>query len=390
MKKFNLKVLIALSAGHMVTDIYQGALPAILPFLKDRLSLSFAMSGVILMVANFTSSVLQPIFGLFSDRKDRTFLLPLGVLSAGIGFSVLSFSSEYATILALVVLSGLGIAAYHPEGYKTAHFFTGNRSVTGMAVFSVGGNLGFSIGPILAIYTIQYLGFTSLPLMVFPAFLFTIFIIFFRQAIVIPAEARSVQQQGAGETAKGAFLGLVILITIVIMRTWTQIGIVTYIPFYYIDYLKGSPLHAGNLVFVFLVCGAIGTLIGAPFADRWGHLRFLRLTMFLATIVYPLTFIPAVKDSFLIFPVLGFQGMLLIATFSVTIVMAQKLLPRKLGIASGLMVGFAIGTGGIGATLLGIIADNLGVQMALESIMIFPFIGFLFTLLLRYRQSEAS
>jgi FSR family fosmidomycin resistance protein-like MFS transporter len=147
--------------------------------------------------------------------------------------------------------------------------------------------------------------------------------------------------------------------------------------------MKGDALYAGKLVFVYLLCGAIGTMIGAPLADRWGHRRFLRLTMLFATATLPLMFF---VKGYMLFFVLGFQGMLLISTFAVTVVMAQKLLPARLGIASGLMVGFAIGTGGIGVTALGIVADNFGVPVALESIMVLPFIGLIFSLMLRYRE----
>lgn len=384
-KQLNFKVLLILSLGHLVVDIYQGALPATLPFLKEKLSLSYTMTGFILMMANFTSSVLQPLFGFYSDRKTKAVLLPIGLLAAGIGFSLLSMPANYFIVLFLVVISGLGIAAYHPEGYKTAHFFTGERSVTGMSIFSVGGNFGFSLGPLFAIYIIQYLGFSSLPLIVVPALLCTAVIFYYRKTIAIPRLAQADQQKTASKVPAGAYISLFLVIAIVVMRSWTQMGLLTYIPFYYINHLKGDPLYAGKLIFVYLVCGAAGTLIGAPFADRWGHKLFLRLSMFLATITLPLIFVPFVQNSYLIFIVLGIQGMLLISTFSVTIVMAQKLLPNRLGVASGLMVGLAIGTGGIGVTLLGLVADNFGVPVALESIMILPFIGFILSLVLRYK-----
>ena len=384
-KQFSLKVLLILSLGHLVIDIYQGALPATLPFLKEKLSLSYTMTGFILMMANFTSSVLQPLFGFYSDKKTKAVLLPIGLLSAGIGFSLLSISSNYIVVLFLVVISGLGIAAYHPEGYKTAHFFTGDKSVTGMSIFSVGGNLGFSLGPLLAIYIIKYLGFSSLPVIVVPSLLCTAIILSYKTTIAIPRAAHAENQKDVSKTSLGAYVSLFVVIMIVVMRSWTQMGLLTYIPFYYINHLKGDPLFAGNLVFVYLACGAAGTLIGAPFADKWGHKRFLRLSMFLATITLPMIFIPFVQKTYLIFFVLGLQGMLLISTFSVTIVMAQKLLPNKLGVASGLMTGFAIGTGGIGVTLLGLVADNFGVPVALESIMILPLVGFILSLIVKYK-----
>ena len=385
MGRFNLKVLVILSLGHLVTDIYQGALPATLPFLKDKLGLTYTMTGVILMVANFTSSILQPLFGFYSDKKDKAALLPVGILAAGIGYALLALPSDYYLVLFLVVISGLGVAAYHPEGYKTAYFFTGERSVTGMSVFSVGGNLGLAIGPPMAIYVTQYLGFDALPVVIIPSLLCTALILTQKRTIAIPRLEHTAKQAEGTKTSMSSYVSLFLVVAIVIMRSWTQMGLLSYIPFYYINYLKGDPVFAGNLVFVFLACGAAGTLIGAPFADRWGHRFFIRLTMFLATVNLPLMFVPYIANSYLLFFVLGLEGMLLISTFSVTIVMAQRLLPNRLGVASGLMVGFAIGTGGIGVTLLGIVADNFGVPVALESIMVLPFIGFLLSLVVKYK-----
>jgi FSR family fosmidomycin resistance protein-like MFS transporter len=385
MRKFNLKVLLILSLGHLVVDIYQGALPAILPFLKEKLELSYAMTGMILMASSFTSSILQPVFGYISDKKAMAYLLPLGLLAAGVGFSLLPFSPYFVLILCLVTISGLGVASYHPEGYKTAHFFTGDKPATGMSFFSVGGNIGFSLGPILSMYIIDLYGFSSLPVIVVPSLLCAAVIVAYRKTIMMPV---AVHGKAAGrdvpKTSTVAYVSLGMVILIVVMRSWTQIGLMTYIPFYYIDYLKGDPLFAGKLVFVFLFCGAAGTLIGAPIADRFGHRFFVRISMLLSALTLPVMFVPAVEKSFLLFIVLGVQGMLLVSTFSVTIVMAQKLLPTKLGIASGLMVGFAIGTGGIGVTILGFVADHFGVPVALYSIAVLPFVGFLLSILLRY------
>jgi FSR family fosmidomycin resistance protein-like MFS transporter len=382
MQKFNLKVLLLLSAGHMTVDIYQGALPAILPFLKDSLTLSYTMTGFIMIVANFTSSILQPLFGLLSDKKEKAFLLPLGVFAAGIGYSLLSLPAHYFPVLVLVTISGLGVAAYHPEGYKTASFFTGSKPATGMSVFSVGGNLGFAIGPALAIWTISSFGFNRLPLVVIPALLFTAAIVFLRKAVVLPAAMENVRRRAENIKTKGAYMSLILTIAVVVMRSWIQIGIMAYIPFYFIDYLKGDPVYAAKLVSVFLLGGTVGTLAGAPLADRFGDRTLLRASMLLATLVFPLIFL--VKGSLLLFIVLFALGAILVSSFSVTVVMAQKLLPNNLGIASGLMTGFAIGAGGIGVTLLGLVADHFGVYTALKSIAILPVVGFIFSLVLRY------
>lgn len=382
-RKFNLQILLILSLGHTVTDIFQGALPTVLPFLKERLCLSYAMAGMILMAANITSSMIQPIFGFFSDKKKMALLLILGPIAAGLGFSHLAIPSGYFSVLMLVIVSGFGIASFHPEGYKTASFFTGARKATGMAVFSVGGNLGFALGPVIAVYLIMYLGLANLPLMsILPIAYGGVLMIFWKDITApLTAPARSAESKAGRRLKKKALISLSMVVAVVVIRTSIQMGLMSYIPFYYIDYLKGDPLYAGKLVFALLLGGAIGTLSGAPIADRWGHKRFVAASMLLSAFVLPLIFL--VQGSWL-FVVLGVLGLISISTFPVTIVMGQQLLPHHLGIASGLMVGFAIGAGGLWVTILGLIADRFGVPVALESIMILPVIGFFVSLAIHY------
>lgn len=383
-KTFDLKILLLLSLGHMVTDIYQGALPAILPFLKDHLDISYTAAGVILMTANFTSSLIQPVFGYISDKKEKAFLLPLGCLLAGAGLALVPLSPAFSWTLLLVIISGLGVASYHPEGYKTASFFTGERQVTGMAFFSVGGNLGFAIGPILAISIINYFGFKNLPVIILPSIFFVLLLlVFWKRVHLGPAEETAPKPASGKIYSGGVYITLFTIIMIVVMRSWTQLGLMTYIPFYYINHLKGDPLYAGQLVSIFLLGGAAGTLLGAPLADKWGHKSYLSITMLLSSFILPLIF---VAQGVWLFIVLGLLGMVIISTFSVTIVMAQTLMPQNLGIASGIMVGFAIGAGGVCVALLGILADNYGVPLALKSITVLPLIGFLLTLTLKYEK----
>ena len=382
--KLNWKILLVLSFGHLVTDIYQGALPALLPFLKDRLSLSYAMAGVILMAANFTSSVMQPLFGYLSDQKEKLILLPLGCLAAGLGLALLPAPSHYGFILLLVMVSGLGVAAYHPEGYKTAHYFTGKNLATGMSVFSVGGNLGFALGPMIALTIVTRLGFDFLPVIVIFSLLFLSVFLVQWKAISTAKPGRGEAGTPAGEIARNAYLPLFLTIGAVVMRSWTQLGLMTYIPFYYIDYLKGDPMYSGKLISTFLLGGVAGTILGSILADRFGHKRLLVISLLLTSLLVPLILV--VRGPAL-FAVLAVIGLALISSFTVTIVMAQKLLPQNLGIASGLMVGFAIGVGGLGVTLIGLIADHFGIPRALKSIMILPIIGLGLSLLIRYPEA---
>ncbi|MCL5023574.1 MAG: MFS transporter [Nitrospirae bacterium] len=381
-RRFNLRALLILSLGHLCTDVQQGALPAILPFLKERLALSYSLAGTIIFASNFASSVIQPLFGYLTDRKEKPLLLPAGCLLAGAGFALLTLPVHYALLLVFVITGGLGVAAYHPEGFKTAHYFTGARAATGMAVFSVGGNLGFALGPIAALSIVTHFGFSYLPLMFTFSLLFLSVAAVFRNTLSIPGRTRATGAPATEESGKGAFFPLILLIGTVVMRSWAHAGLMTYIPFYYIDYLKGDPVYAGKLVSFFLLGGVLGTMAGSPLADRWGHKRYLVLSMLAASLLFPLILI--LKGGALLV-VLAVFGMVLISTFTVTIVMAQKLLPKNLGVASGLMVGFAIGTGGIGVTILGVLADGFGVPFALKSIIVLPVTGFLLSLFVKYR-----
>lgn len=382
MKTFNLKVLLLLSLGHCITDIYQGALPAALPFLKDKLGLSYTSAGFILIASNVASSVIQPLFGIIADKKGKPLMLPLGCLCAGLGLSLVALPSSYAGILALVLLSGLGVAAYHPEGFKTASYFTGEKVATGMSIFSVGGNLGFALGPIATLFVAQHYGFSFLPLLLLPALFFTLLILVFWKTILVPERATAAQDSARIRKSTGAaYRALAVLISAVIMRSWAQFGLITYIPFYYIDYLKLDPLIAGKLISAFLLSGVAGTLVGARLADRWGHKLFLNISLALTSIILPLIFFAQGTLLLIVFCVAGFM---LVSSFSVTMAMSQQLLPDNVGMASGLTAGFAIGTGGIGVMLLGVIADAYGVPVALKSIMLLPILGFVLSVFVQY------
>jgi MFS transporter, FSR family, fosmidomycin resistance protein len=385
MSKFNLKVLLLLSCGHMVVDTYQGALPAILPFLKENLGLSYTVTGAILIVSSLASSIVQPLFGFLSDKKEKAFLLPLGAFLAGVGFALVPMTESYPLILLLVAVSGLGVASYHPEGFKTARFFTGEKMATGMSVFSVGGNAGMALGPILALSLAHYYGFSFLPWMVLPSLVFTVAIVALRKTVAVPKAVSSAMSRTESRLPREVLRALLALICVIVMRSWTQIGLVSYIPFYYINFLKGDPVLAGRIVSLFLVGGALGTLLGSPLADRWGHRFWLRFSMVGSALLFPAIF---VFEGVMLLVAVTVLGMILISTFSVTVVMGQNLLPGHLGVASGLMVGFAIGAGGIGVTLLGVVADHFGVPFALKSIGILPLAGFLFSLMIRYPIGE--
>ena len=366
------KLLALLAVGHMVIDTNQGALPALLPFLREAFQLSYAAAGTIVLTANLTSSVIQPLFGYLSDRAARRWLLPVSVLVSGLGLALTGVAPSYGAILVLVAIAGLGVAAYHPEGYRTASCFAGDRKATGLSFFSIGGNVGIAIGPPMITVLVAVFGLWGSLGMLVPALVVGGLLTAALGALSTeqPRPTRAAAGPGGRKTMVGA---MALLILVVMLRSWTQLGLTTYIPFFYIDVLKADPRIVGPLLFVFLGAGAVGTLVGGPLADRWGPRRFMVGVFFLGT---PLAVAFLLARGVWAFVLLGALGFVLISTFSVSVVLAQAYLPRHLGMASGLIVGFAIGTGGVGVALLGSMADRWGLPLTLGLTAVMPFLGF--------------
>lgn len=379
----NKKALAILSAGHLVTDINQTALPALLPFFKEVFNLSYTTAGVILLLGNVTSSVIQPLFGYLSDRRPTKWFLPLAPFIAGLGMSLAGFTSNYSLLLLCVIVSGIGVSSFHPEGFKTAHFFTGEKKATGMSIFSVGGSLGFAIGPIWALSLVTFFGLRGTLGLITPGILMALILFLNIPMLTTPVHSafKAAKEGTEKPFSKDQKASIFFLVSTATIRSWAQMGLVSYIPFYYINYLKGNPLYAGKLVTTFLLAGALGTLIGGPMADRWGHKKFLLATLILSP---PLLFLFYYSSGIMAFVFLGISGMVLISSFALSTVMAQTLLPQHLGVASGLMVGFTIGAGGVGVTLLGTIADTWGVPMAMKATFVMPLIAFGLGLMIKY------
>ena len=150
--------LLLLALAHLVIDLNTGALPALLPFLKEVLGLSYAMAGTIILCSNLTSSVIQPVFGYLTDRHSLSWLMPIGCVCAALGLALMGWAGHYHQVLVLVIFSGLGVAIYHPEGWRIANFFAGKKKATAMSIFGVGGNLGFALGPLMAVFLVKNLG----------------------------------------------------------------------------------------------------------------------------------------------------------------------------------------------------------------------------------------
>lgn len=373
----NMRLLSLLALGHLVIDTNQGSLPAILPFLKSSLSLSYTATGAIVLMANVTSSLIQPLFGYFADKTARRWLLPLSVFLSSLGLGFTGLAPSYPVVLALVVITGFGVAAYHPEGYRTATAVAGDRKATGVSVFSTGGNIGIAIGPPLITALLTGFGMAGSLGMLIPGILAAVLLTGALPMLSAPPPAQAkTAAAGGARTMVGA---MSLLIMVIAVRSWTQLGFTTYVPFYYLEVLHGDPRLVGTLLAVFLGAGVVGTLVAGPIADRVGVRRYVVSVFLLAT---PIAISFFFVSGPLAFVVLGGLGFVLVSTFTVSVVLGQAYMPRNPGMASGLIVGFAIGAGGLGVTMLGWVADHFGLTRALWISALMPLLGFVLAMFL--------
>src|SRR5436309_9750262 len=251
----NTKLIALLSVGHFVVDLNQGCLPAMLPFLKSAHQLSYAAVATIVLAANVAGSIVQPLFGYFADRTARRWMLPASVLVTGVGFSLMGLAPGYGALLALVVVMGLGVAAYHPEAYKTATSMAGERRATALSWFSLGGNVGVALGPPVITALVAVLGLAGSLGMLAPTLVAAALLLAALPALSPTAAPRATAAAGMrGANIPGAMALLILVVTI---RSWASLGFTTFVPFYYIDELGADPRLVGPLLFVFLGAGAV-------------------------------------------------------------------------------------------------------------------------------------
>jgi FSR family fosmidomycin resistance protein-like MFS transporter len=365
------RAMATLSAGHLFTDIAQGSIPALLPFLIAKDHLSYAAVSALILAATISSSVIQPLFGYVSDRLSLPWLMPLGPALGGLGVALAGFAPNYGLTFAAIVLSGFGVAAFHPEGSRFANYVSGARRASGMSLFSVGGNVGFALGPVLVTPLVLAFGLHGTAFVMIPTGLMSLVLIHelprlktFRADLVAGRVQKSEHHEAWGPFA--------LLGTVIALRSFVYFGLVTFIPLYYVSDLHASKALGNTALAAMLIGGAVGTLIGGPLADRVGRRTVLTGSM----LVIP----PLIAGFLLSGPVLAvvfatLAGAATIATFAVTIVMGQEYLPGRLGLAAGVTIGLSIGLGGVGAPLLGLLADAHGLRAVFVTIGVLPLLA---------------
>lgn len=373
----------ALSAGHFATDFSNGALPALLPFLDERFDLSYTQVGALMLVSALASSIIQPLFGLWSDRRGAVWLLPVGVALAGGGMALAAASPSYGLCLLLVTISGLGTAAYHPEGSKFAAYVSGARRASGMSLFSIGGNLGVALGALSTAPLLLIFGRPGGLLIAVPSLVVAVLLVVSLPYLRGFEPERRRTRELAGEDQPGA---LALLLGVVAIRSIGWFGLLTFVPLWAVS-LGRSESYGNNLLALMLFTGGVGTLVAGPLADRVGR-RPVLVGSLAATPVLTLIFV-AVGGA-LGAAALALVGVCVVGTFGVTGVMSQEYLPSRIGLASGLVIGFSIGLGGIAALSLGALADAVDLEAAMYACAVVPVAAVVLGLLLPSSRGRRS
>jgi len=355
--------LAVLAAGHACADMAQGAVPSLLPFLIDQRGLSYGAAGALLLVTSLGSSAIQPFFGLGSDRLALPWLLPVGIFMAGLGIALVGLTTSYPATVAAVAFSGLGVAAFHPEGARFAGQVSGERRGAGMSLFSLGGNAGFALGPILVTPIVLVVGLQGTVLLA---------VVPVAVAVLLARELPRLREVAAAKSAHVArgiadddrdvddWNAFVRLGGVVSLRSCVYFGLQAFVPLWFIHRF-GTSEGAGNAALTAMfVAGAVGTFVGGRVVDRLGRRRLVMgSTALTVPLLAALVLAPGPLTAGLLTALAGF---VVIATFSVTVVMSQEYLPTRLGLASGVSLGLAIGVGGLAAALMGLVADAYGLR----------------------------
>ena len=366
---FDREGLLSLAAGHFVVDMLVGALPALLPLFVREYRLSDLAASMILGASLLASSAIQPVFGIIADRRAAPWLLYGGVGLGSVAMAVSGTASGYAILLVMIVVSGLGIAAYHPEAARVANRLSGGRPATGLAWFMVGGNAGFAAGPLVAAAAIPFLGTRATLVFIVPGVLVTAWLFSRLERVSAPV----VHPRHAATAGQSHVPGVTLLVVITSMRTWSQFVLLTLAPLLLVSEHGLSDQQAGLAVFALSFAGAVGTIWGARTADAIGGKRMLMWTM---PVGAPLIFGVATLPVAPALVCLTLSGLVLQSSFSVTVAMGQEYLPTRLALAAGLLIGFgAIGSAPPGLALFGALADAAGRETALMTLSALPIIG---------------
>ena len=366
--------IVTLGCGHGCVDMAQGAVPALLPFMIHQRHYSYAAASALVLAMTITSSLIQPVFGHFADRRSLPLLLPGGVLVAGVGIALAGAVNTYALTFAAVALAGVGVGAYHPEAARYANYVSGERRATGMSLFSVGGNLGFALGPVLVTPIVLALGLRGTVWLIVPYLVIATLLVatLAHLRAFRPEDRRASRRTVADDVGPDRWRPFALVAGVAAFRSGAYFGLQAFIASYFIAHFGSSTGAANTGLAVLLLAGAAGTIVGGRLADRIGRRPILVGCM---AVLPPLILLVLVAGEAGGFILLALVGFFTIGNFSITVVLGQEFLPRRIGIASGVTLGAAIGVGGITAALLGLLADAAGLTSVMLVIAALPLGG---------------
>ncbi|MGA4721301.1 MFS transporter [Fictibacillus nanhaiensis] len=378
-------ILFAISFVHLLNDSMQAVIPAIFPILEKSMNLSFTQLGWIAFTLNITSSIMQPVIGWYTDRTTSPYILPVGMMASLIGMLGIAFADSFYMIILSVVGIGLGSAVFHPEGSRVAYMAAGNRRGLAQSIYQVGGNTGSSLAPVMTALVFVPLGqfgavwFTSLAAI-------AIFVLFYvsgwyaKQLVHFPrVQKQTGEKKQIDRKRKKQVIGaMALLVFLVFARSWYFSGIGNYYQFYLIDDYGLTIRQAQVYLFVFMASGVLGTFFGGPIADRLGKRNMIFWSMVGTA---PLALLLPHVGLWAVIPLFFLIGFILNTSFSVTVVYAQELVPGRIGMVSGLIVGLAFGMGALGSVVLGKVADVTSISNTMYLISFLPLVGLLTVML---------
>jgi MFS transporter, FSR family, fosmidomycin resistance protein len=374
-----------LTSTHVVDDLYQGAVPALLPFLAIERHYSYTGLTGITLAATFLASVVQPGFGALTDRyRNLGWLTAAGLLVAGLGIGLSGLGDNYLITWCAVAASGVGVAAYHPEATRTARGMAGD-STQAMSWFSVGGNLGIALGPLVVTPVLLAARLHGTPLLALPAVVMASVLAVrrpwrrVRAGLSRPDGSRA--SAGRADDWPDDWQGFGRLTVVVVLRSIAYFGLASLLALYAIRHFHTSAAVGSVILTVFVGSGVIGTLSGGWLADHWQRVGVLRLGYGLGAAAILL--VVAAPDVVVLFIAAFVLGIVLFAPFAVQVTLGQDFLPNRIGIASGVTLGLAVSAGGVAAPLFGWLADSYGLPTALGTIAAFPAVACALTFLLR-------
>ena len=370
-------VILAVSFCHLLNDMMQALLPAIYPNLKADFGLSFGQVGIVTLVYQITASILQPLVGLYADRRPTPLALPGGTLFSLLGLMVLSIAHNYGVLLVGASLLGVGSSVFHPESSRVVRMAAGGRHGLAQSLFQVGGNVGQALGPLAAALVVvrwgqSSLAFFALLALVSAAILWNVGV-WYKHHGLARLKAHASHKAVHLALPRGSVRrGMSVLLVLVFSKYVYLASLTSYFTFYLIHRFGLSVRDAQLELFAFTAAVAVGTMLGGPFGDRIGRKRVIWFSI-LGTLPFTLTLPYA--SLFWTGPLVVVIGLILASAFPAIVVFAQELAPGKVGMVSGLFFGLAFGVGGLGAAALGALADVWGIERVYDLCSYLPALG---------------